>query len=81
MLVIQLEKEDLVRLVMGSDPDFDDIGKFQKQGFGHHHGGFNDRWDWDEDALMELEEETLVDLYSMMRGKLYYYAKVDEKEN
>lgn len=74
-MFVNLEKDDLINLVISRSPDYEDMGKFEKLGFGRYIGGFNDRWEWSRSALEKLSEETLLDLYSMLQGKSYEYVK------
>lgn len=74
-MLVNLDKEDLVNLVISQSPSYDDMDKLKKCGLGRYWGGFNDRWEWSRSALEKLSEEALLDLYSMLQGKLYEFVK------
>lgn len=73
-MLVELEKEDLVNLVMSQIPYEEDRLKFTNSGLGEwsfRHA----RWDWNINTLFKMSEETLLDLYSYLRGTLYTYLK------
>lgn len=62
-MTIELNKDDLVTLVNGSEPPYGQMNKYVKMGVGSYIGGFVDRWSWDEFALEELTEEQLYNIF------------------
>lgn len=75
-MFVNLEKEDLIKLVTSCDPkDYEDGFIFEKLGFGDYRGRTQLQWHWCRSALEKLDEETLLDLYSTLRGKLYEFVK------
>ena len=75
-MFVNLEKYDLISLIVATYPKtYEDMGVYEKLGFGRYYGGFNDRWEWNRSGLEKLSEDQLLDFYSMLRGKLYEYVK------
>lgn len=75
-MFVNLEKEDLINLVTSCEPkDYEDGFMFEKRGLGCYRGGAQMWFDWSRTALRKLSEETLLDLYSILRGKLYEFVK------
>ena len=72
---VNLEKEDLINLIISKSPNYDDIYTFAYKGLGRYYGGFNDKWEWNRSALEKLSEEDLLDLYSYLQGELYEFLK------
>ena len=66
---INLSKEDLVNLVMGTSPYSYELTTYlEKQlGLGNYTGGFVDKWTWSEHALRQLTEEQLYAVYQKVK--------------
>lgn len=60
---VDLDKTDLISLVMGFDPDYSQMD----ERYGQYHGGFNDYWKWDSHKLSKLSESELWSLYQKLR--------------
>ena len=66
---LELSKDDLVALVLGTDCPYELNNKYSKMDIGHYTGGFVDEWNWDVYNLKELSEEELYSIYQ--ECKLY----------
>ena len=64
---VELSKDDLVTLVMGSEPHFDLMSKYTGLEYGHWTGGFVDEWTWYKWALERLDEEELYSIFQECR--------------
>lgn len=73
-MTIMLEKEDLVNLVMSQTPCEEDRIKFTINHLGIW-SFYDSRWKWNIDTLFKMSEESLLDLYSYLRGTLYTFLK------
>ena len=62
MIQVQMDKEDILSLVMGTDPDYSKINDFEKRNLGRFSGSY-DRWTWNNHSLDKLTETELYDLY------------------
>lgn len=62
-MIINLEKEDLINLVKGTSPNYEVMGDPTIKPYGNYIGGFVDKWDWNKYSLINLEDETLFDMY------------------
>jgi hypothetical protein len=60
-MTIELDRDDLMTLVRGSDPGYTYITEFEKAGYGSYTGGFVERWDWNN--LEKFTEEELYEIY------------------
>ena len=58
---VDLNKEDLISLVMGTSPNYDLMQKPDIQKLGSYSGSY-DRWSWNS-SLNELTESQLYKLY------------------
>lgn len=70
-MLVELDRWELVRLVTGLSPDYSDMNELMKRGFGQYIGGFNDRWDWNHNAIYnsKLFDEDIYDLYLQLKNK------------
>ena len=59
---VDLNKTDLINLVMGFSPDYSQMD----ERYGQYHGGFNDYWKWDSHKLSQLSEDDLWSLYQKL---------------
>ena len=64
---IELSKDDLVALVIGTDCPYELINKYSKMDIGHYIGGFVDEWKWNVYGLKELSEEELYKIYQELK--------------
>lgn len=62
-VTLDLSKDEFIRLVMSYAPSLKDVSRFEDDGLGKYTGGFVERWDWNENALMNLPEDDLISLY------------------
>lgn len=64
-MTIEVDRQDIIRLINSSYPDYNDINKFEKLGLGNYVGGHCDRWEWnhDEDCWSKFTIEALYALY------------------
>ncbi len=60
---LDLDKTDLIHLVMGFDPDYSQMD----ERYGQYYGGFNDYWKWDGYKLSQLSESDLYGLYQKLK--------------
>lgn len=70
-MVINLDKQDLIALVVGgvgphynimNNPIFNDIGNFR--------GGFVDTWVWKISKLEKLSEDELLNIYKLCKESM-----------
>lgn len=66
-MIVEVDKKDLVHMVLGCEPDYEVINELINRKLGSYCGGFNDRWDWNKYALEELSEQELFDLYEKVK--------------
>ena len=64
---VELNKKDLISLVMGIVPPYSVYNEPLVKKCGEHCGGFVDRWDWDNFELEKLTEEELYELYNICK--------------
>lgn len=62
-MIVELNKDDLVTLVMGCNLNSKLTTKYSKLEYGHWTGGFVDEWTWYEWVLEDLSEEELYNIY------------------
>jgi len=60
-IVLKLDKEDLIRMVIGTSPSFESMNK-KPGNFGYLNGSYMS-WHWDTDKLRQLNNEQLLELY------------------
>lgn len=61
-MIVDLDKEGLVRLVMGTAPSYE-VMDMVNPIFGKYVGGFHDKWAWNRSELIKFSDEGLWDLY------------------
>lgn len=59
----ELNKENLISLIISIDPTYDLILKYRFLNLGEYVGGLGDHWEWDKSALNEISEENLWEIY------------------
>ena len=64
---VDLSKDDLVALVVGSEPNSKLMNEYTVLKYGNWTGGFVDEWVWNKWALYRLEEEELYNIYKECR--------------
>ena len=64
---IELNKDDLVALVVGSEPNSKLMNKYTVLKYGNWTGGFVDEWAWNKWELYRLDEEELYNIYKECR--------------
>jgi len=62
-MTVELNKDDLVTLVMGFNLYNDLINKYSRLEYGHWTGGHADVWTWHKWALQRLDEEELYNIF------------------
>jgi len=62
-MILDLEKSDLINLLMGTSPNYDVMEDPTIKPYGDYTGGFVDKWSWNKFSLVDLEDETLFDMY------------------
>lgn len=67
-MTVDLDKHDLISLVKGIDPPYSLFEHPLVKECGSYSGGFSDRWTWHTYKLKELTEETLYNLYSLIKS-------------
>lgn len=60
---VELDKNDLVSLVMGKSPYYTAMDNELIKQHGSYTGGHVERWDWDGTSLKTLTEEQLYGIY------------------
>lgn len=60
---VDIDKTDLINLVMGFYPDYSQMD----ERYGQYYGGFNDYWKWDRHKLSQLSESDLWSLYQKLK--------------
>ncbi len=66
-MMIQLDKEDLISLVMGQSPWYHLFEHPMVKKCGHFTGGHHNKWTWNEQQLKALEEKDLFKLYTLCK--------------
>jgi len=64
---VELQKTDLVNLVMGCEPDYKYIDEFTKNNYGWIVGGLHETWYWKRGVLEDLNEQELWHLYQIAK--------------
>jgi len=72
---IEIDKEDLIRLVKGCDPALCDNGDRVMEHpliepYGSYCGGFKDEWTWRYDMGDKVSELDLIEMYRILTGKV-----------
>jgi hypothetical protein len=61
-MMVELTKTDLVNLVMGTTPSYEQMNDKLVDRTGSYRGSYG-TWSWDNHELNKLSEKTLWDLY------------------
>ena len=64
---LDLDKNDLISLVVGTEPCYSVFENENVKNCGEYKGGFNGEWKWNTYALKELSEESLYELYTICK--------------
>jgi hypothetical protein len=62
-MMIDLNKRDIVSLVMGTSPSYSAMDHPLVKATGRYYGGFSDEWVWDQRKLTEMSESDLLKIY------------------
>ena len=77
-MILELTKDNLIKLVKGSKPKSNLMGEYSKLEYGNYIGGFVDEWTWYEWVLEELSEEELYKIFKEC-GELESYEQSKSK--
>lgn len=66
-VTVELDKDDLIYLIRGFDPSYEQMKHFLIEPYGEYEGGFHNRWEWDYHKLMECNEELLLSIYNVCK--------------
>lgn len=64
-MVINADKKMLVSMVCGQSPSYELLEHPEIKKLGTFWGSY-DRWDWNDDALKQLTEKQLLDIYNIL---------------
>lgn len=82
-MLLDVDKEELVSLIVGINPSWDQMKNPTVGKVGKWWGGFLDRWKWDKDSLMACSEEELLKLYQYLKlptpSNVYAEQDVDKE--
>ena len=70
MITAELDQKDIISLIRGTCPSYEQIDKFVNLGLGTYTGGFADRWDWNYSGSScwdKFSEEELYDIYLSLK--------------
>ncbi len=62
MITVNLEKKDLINLIKGIDPSYEQMGQPLVAANGTHSGSY-DRWSWNYKAFEDCSEQEIYDAY------------------
>ena len=62
-MTVELDKQDLIALVRGTEPSYEQMEHPLVRIHGRYVGGFVDRWEWNISSLEELSEKLLWQIY------------------
>ena len=69
-MTVDLDRRDIMALVLGSDPGYTYLTEFLNAGYGTYTGGFVDRYDWQIDGgLDKCTDEELYNIYLKCKNK------------
>ena len=66
-MLVDLEKEDLIKLVKGISPYFTAMNEYHIKGMGNY-DDYRSSWEWDETALKQLDESDLLLIYYICKN-------------
>ena len=61
---LDLDRRDIISLLRGTEPDLRDLGKIPDD-LGHYVGGFDDRWYWYANFMINNTDHTNEELYQI----------------
>ena len=67
MIKLKVDKGDLITLVNGKAPNYSVFEEPLVKKCGSYVGGLDDRWIWSFEALKNLSEEELIELYTICK--------------
>lgn len=67
-MTVDLDKDDLISIVMGRQPNNLLFEHPLVKECGYYTGGFGNRWIWFHYKLKELNEQTLYNLYQLLKN-------------
>ncbi len=62
-MLIDLDREDLIALVKGTQPNYSVMDDELISSCGAYSGGFNDEWRWNYSFCVGITEEELYNMY------------------
>lgn len=65
---VKLDKHDLISLLIGKPPYYNEFENPQIKQCGSYTGGMTERWDWKTTELEKLSEEKLYELYLICKN-------------
>ena len=66
-MLVDLKKEDLIKLVKGVSPYFTAMNEPYIKGMGNY-DDYRSSWKWDETALKQLDENDLLIIYYICKN-------------
>ena len=66
-MLVEIDKKDIIRLIRGTYPTYENMGMWAKLDLGRYVGGFADRWDWEEEYSKKWDKYSTKDLYDFYR--------------
>lgn len=66
-MTVNLEKQDLINLLNGTEPSYDSFDKIPNKLFSYS-GGFTERFTWIKPELNKLSETELFELYNKIKN-------------
>lgn len=67
---VELDKKDIISLIRGEYPSYEQIDMLVNRRLGTYTGGFADRWDWNskhDPCWNAFSEEELYDMYLTLK--------------
>jgi hypothetical protein len=74
-MLIEITKQELIKMIKGFSPTFKYMNDYIENGFGHWIGGFVDEWSWDDNFLNKLNEKQLLLLFEKLKKERTDYEK------
>lgn len=68
-MIIELDKTDIINMILGTYPTYEQMDKFERLGLGYYIGGFDDKWVWNSysNAWKRYTEEQLFEFYKELK--------------
>lgn len=70
MIIAELDKKDLLRLVFGINPYYSLFEHLTEKDYGSYCTGKNENWAWNKEKVEKLSEQKLWDLYDICKNSL-----------